>query len=142
VSTTARLQELLDQFHGGVDSARDALLEHSLERLRLLARRMLRRQSDLRALEETDDILSKAVIRLNHRLPERQGSRAGETNPSHHFVGRIPVRISRGERDIGPFVPAKAFAADERAVLLYSADALKATDLSGRGNEGVRANLP
>jgi hypothetical protein len=75
---------------------------------------------------------------------------AGETNISHYFVGRIrTVRISRGERYLGPFVPAKAFAADEQAVLLYSADradALKVSDLSGRGNDGilqgVRANLP
>jgi RNA polymerase sigma factor (sigma-70 family) len=70
MSTTARIQELLDQLNEGGDQARDALLEHSLERLRLLARRMLRRQNDLRALEETDDILSKAIIRLHRALTE------------------------------------------------------------------------
>lgn len=70
MNTTAHLQELLDQLHDGQTGARDALLEQSLGRVRILAQKMFRRQSDLRALDETDDVASKAMLRLHRSLEE------------------------------------------------------------------------
>lgn len=68
MNTTAHLQELLDQHRDGQAEARDALLAQSLQRVQLLAHRMFRRQGDLRALEETDDVVSKALLRLRDAL--------------------------------------------------------------------------
>jgi RNA polymerase sigma factor (sigma-70 family) len=65
--TTAHLQGLLDQLQAGQD-ARDALLTRSLDRCRILARRMFRRNSDLRRIDETDDVLQKAMMRLHKAL--------------------------------------------------------------------------
>jgi RNA polymerase sigma factor (sigma-70 family) len=70
MNTTARLQELLDQLHAGQEPARDALLEQSLDRVRLLAQRMFRRQNDLRRQAETDDVVSKAMLRLHRALAQ------------------------------------------------------------------------
>lgn len=66
--SSADLQHLLDDFRAGDDAARDALLQSSLDRCRELARRMFRRQSDLRKLDETDDVLQKALLRLHGAL--------------------------------------------------------------------------
>jgi RNA polymerase sigma-70 factor (ECF subfamily) len=67
---STRLQHLLDLHQAGNDSAREALIEHSVERFRLLTRRMFRRDSDLRKLDETDDVLNKALLRLYRALAE------------------------------------------------------------------------
>ncbi len=62
------LQQLLDRLKGRRDSARAALLEHSFERLRRLARRMFRQQSELQALNDTDEVFQRALIRLHRAL--------------------------------------------------------------------------
>jgi RNA polymerase sigma-70 factor (ECF subfamily) len=67
-STTTRLQHLLDRLCAGDDSARDALVQHSVERFRVLARRMFRGKTDLRKFDETDDVLQKALVRLHKAL--------------------------------------------------------------------------
>jgi RNA polymerase sigma factor (sigma-70 family) len=69
---STRIRGLLELLRGGHDSARDQLLEHGLERFRLLARRMLRSQSDLRAIDETDDVLQQTLIRLHRALSQVQ----------------------------------------------------------------------
>jgi RNA polymerase sigma-70 factor (ECF subfamily) len=66
--TTVQLQALLDQLQLGQDAARDALLEQSLGRIQLLARSMFRRQKDLRAFDQTDDVVSRALLRLHNAL--------------------------------------------------------------------------
>lgn len=68
MTTTAHLQELLNSLQSRCDDARDALLNHSLNRIRLLAQKMFRRQADLRVLAETDDVVSNAMIRLHRAL--------------------------------------------------------------------------
>jgi RNA polymerase sigma-70 factor (ECF subfamily) len=68
MNTTARLQALLDQLHLGREGSRDALLEQSLGRVQMLARSMFRRQADLRQFDETDDVVSKALLRLHRAL--------------------------------------------------------------------------
>ena len=80
-ATSTRLQGLLDLLHAGHDSAREPLLQHSLERCRLLARRMFRQQSDLRALSETDDVVQQALVRL-YRLAIGQAN-----NPVVQWTG-------------------------------------------------------
>lgn len=62
------LQKLLDRLKEGRDSARAALLEHSFERLRRLARRMFRQQPALQTLNDTDEVLQRALIRLHRAL--------------------------------------------------------------------------
>jgi RNA polymerase sigma factor (sigma-70 family) len=65
---TAQIQHLLDLLRAGDNSAREALLECSLERIHELARRMFHRKHDLRQLSQTDDVLQKALIRLHAAL--------------------------------------------------------------------------
>lgn len=65
--SSSRLQVLLGRLQAGHDSARGALLQHTLERFRRLARRMFRHYPDLRTLDETDDVVQKALVRL-HRV--------------------------------------------------------------------------
>jgi RNA polymerase sigma factor (sigma-70 family) len=49
-------------------AARNELLRHSRERLRLLTRRMLRRFPGVRQLEETSDVLQGLMVRLDRAL--------------------------------------------------------------------------
>jgi len=69
----------------------------------------------------------------------------GRGNPINYFVGKMrSVRISKGERFEGDFVPDEVFAKDAddapvRAVLIYSGTAVegdRVIDLSGAGNDG------
>jgi RNA polymerase sigma factor (sigma-70 family) len=69
-SSSTNLQRLLDLLQGGDDSARTDLIQHSIERFRMLARRMFPRTSDLRRLHETDDVLQKALLRLHRALAQ------------------------------------------------------------------------
>lgn len=64
---SSQLQALLDRLQAGEDTVRAALLQHTLERFRQLARRMFRQYPDLRMLDETDDVVQKALVRL-HRV--------------------------------------------------------------------------
>ena len=66
--TTAQLQHLLDALRAGDESARESLLECSLDRVHELARRMFHREQDLRQLAQTDDVAQKALIRLHTAL--------------------------------------------------------------------------
>lgn len=75
----------------------------------------------------------------------------GPDNPIDYFLGRVrAVRISRGERYTGDFVPPETFTRDDpaapaRAVLIYgggTVDGDVVTDLSGEGNHGRRERLP
>lgn len=65
---TSRLQECLDRLRQGDPAARQALLENSLERLRLLTRKMLRQFPGVRRWEETDDVLQEVLLRLDRML--------------------------------------------------------------------------
>jgi RNA polymerase sigma-70 factor (ECF subfamily) len=65
---TLQLVGLLDLMRAGDDSARTRLVEHSCERLRGLARKMLRRYPKVRRWEETDDVFTAAATKLHHAL--------------------------------------------------------------------------
>ncbi len=66
--TTVQLQHLLDALRTGDESARGALLECSLDRVRELAGRMFHRENNLHQLAQTDDVVQKALIRLHTAL--------------------------------------------------------------------------
>lgn len=68
MNTTEHIQHLLDRVSEGDSNARDALLARSRERIGLLAQRMFRTRKELRALDQTDDIISKAILRLHGSL--------------------------------------------------------------------------
>src|SRR5262249_45612476 len=56
---TTELQALLDQLRLGQDAARGALLAQSLDRVQVLARGMFRKETTLRAFDQTDDVVSE-----------------------------------------------------------------------------------
>lgn len=58
----------LDRLAAGDPTARDRLVELSQARLRILARRLLRRFPHVRRWEETDDVLQQALLRLHRGL--------------------------------------------------------------------------
>lgn len=63
-------EETLRRLADGDDGALGRLLSHACERLRRLTRKMLRGYPRLRELEETDDVLNNALIRLSRSLLE------------------------------------------------------------------------
>lgn len=62
------LAAALERLAAGDLSVRDRILELSIDRLRLLARRMLSRFPAVRRWDETDDVLSGALLRLHRTL--------------------------------------------------------------------------
>jgi RNA polymerase sigma-70 factor (ECF subfamily) len=66
--STMRIQLRLDRLRAGDASARDELLTMACERLRRLARKMLRGYPGVRRWEQTDDVLQNAAVRLCRAL--------------------------------------------------------------------------
>jgi RNA polymerase sigma-70 factor (ECF subfamily) len=66
--STTQIQLRLDRLRAGDDSARDELLDIACERLRRLARKMLRGYGRVRRWEETDDVFQNAAVRLCRAL--------------------------------------------------------------------------
>lgn len=69
-ATTTELQGWIDLLRAGDGNARSGLLARACERLRLLARRMLRGYPQVRSHEQTDDVLQNAMLRLYRSLAE------------------------------------------------------------------------
>jgi RNA polymerase sigma factor (sigma-70 family) len=69
-SQTVQIQALLDRLRGGDESARDELLGCACERLRNLARKMLRGYPNVRRWEQTDDVLQNTALRLRRTLQQ------------------------------------------------------------------------
>ena len=65
---TQHVINCLEKMEAGDPNARSRLLEFSCERLRKLASQMMTRYDRVRRWEETDDVLSSAMIRLNRAL--------------------------------------------------------------------------
>lgn len=68
--TTVQLQRQLALLHAGEKEARCGLISHACERLRRLTRKMLRQYPIVHGMEQTDDVLQNAVIRLDRALSE------------------------------------------------------------------------
>jgi len=69
-SQTLHIQACLDRIRGGDEAARGELLNCACERLRKLARKMLKGYPNVRRWEQTDDVLQSAVIRLHRTLQQ------------------------------------------------------------------------
>lgn len=61
---STHIQALLNDHAAGIPAARGALLEYTLERFRILAQRMFRSEKTLHALDQTDDVMQKGILRL------------------------------------------------------------------------------
>jgi RNA polymerase sigma factor (sigma-70 family) len=66
--STAQLQGLIDRLAAGDRSARDELVSRAYDRLRRLAHRMLQGFPDVRALEDSGDVLHDSLPRLTRAL--------------------------------------------------------------------------
>jgi RNA polymerase sigma-70 factor (ECF subfamily) len=69
-SQTLLIQAYLDRLRDGDEAARGELLECACERLRGLARKMLRSYPRVHRWEQTDDVLQNAALRLHRTLGE------------------------------------------------------------------------
>lgn len=67
---TRQLEDCLQRLREGDRAARDELLRHVQDRLRRLARKMLKSFPAVRRWAETDDVLQNALIRLLRALDE------------------------------------------------------------------------
>ena len=91
----------LDLMRAGDQAARQQLIEYSCERLRGLARKMLRRYPKVRRWEETDDVFVEALTRLHRALETVQPE-----SPRHFYnlaatqIRRVLIDLSR--RYCGP----------------------------------------
>ena len=92
---TTILQDLLDRLSRGDQLAREELISHSMERLRKLARKMLRSNARLRRWNETDDVLQNALLRLNRALQTERPESVGR------FIGLAAEQIRRELIDLG-----------------------------------------
>ena len=87
---------LLDLMRAGDQTARRRLVEHACERLRGLARKMLRRYPKVRRWEETDDVFVEAVTRLHRALETVQPE-----SPKHFYnlaatqIRRVLIDLAR-----------------------------------------------
>jgi RNA polymerase sigma-70 factor (ECF subfamily) len=87
--TTSQLQLLLGRLCAGDDVAFALLLGHFEGRLRGLARRMLRSFPSVQQLEQTDDVLQGALMRMHRAL------RSVEPIDLGHFLRLAAVQIRR-----------------------------------------------
>ena len=67
---TLYVQACLDRLRGGDEAARGELLGCACERLRKLARKMLKGYPKVRRWEQTDDVLQNATLRLHRTLQQ------------------------------------------------------------------------
>ena len=87
--TTTELQRWLDLLKSGDEQGRTKLLDRACERLRLLARRMLRGYPLVRRWEETGDVLNAAMLRLFRALLDVQ------PESLRHFFNLAATQIRR-----------------------------------------------
>lgn len=66
--TTQIISRLVGQLRAGDERARDALIEHACERIRVLVRIQLRQNAKLHRWEQTDDVLQNVLVRLCRAL--------------------------------------------------------------------------
>jgi RNA polymerase sigma-70 factor (ECF subfamily) len=91
---TSTLHELIARFQAGDNTALDALIRRTQERLEHFARRLLATFPGVRVKEETDDVLQSALIRLTRALRQ-------ETPKSvRDFFGLAGVQIRRELLDL------------------------------------------
>lgn len=100
----AALAESVARLAAGDLSARERILERCGTRLRLLARRMLRRFPDVHRHDDTDDVFQQAALRLHDALGDM--TRRGETPRSIMALAATQVRrtlLDLARRNRGPW---------------------------------------
>lgn len=99
---TTKLNDLLQLLDSGdADAVRNELIEHSCERLRLLAAKILNRYPKVRRWEQTDDVFIEAATRLHASLEKFRPESA------RHFYNLAAqkirfVLIDMARRHFGP----------------------------------------
>lgn len=93
-ASVIKLQNWLERLKAGDLTARDELLNHSCERLRRLAHRMLQDFSRVRRWEDTDDVLQNALLRLVRALE------AVPPNSANEFFRLAALQIRRELLDL------------------------------------------
>ncbi len=88
-SNNAITQQLLNRLAAGDGQAREMLISHSMERLRRLARKMLRDRPAVHRWDGTDDVLQNALLRLNRAL------QAVSPESPQRFIGLAATQIRR-----------------------------------------------
>ncbi len=86
---TSELQRWIDRLKAGDSAARVKLLERAQERLRKLARKMLRSYPGVQRWEELEDVTQQATLKLWHALQEIAPGSVRE------FVGLAATQIRR-----------------------------------------------
>ena len=89
VDQSAEFRLLLERANAGDETAFDLLALQATERLRGLARGMLRRYPHIRRWEETDDVFQSALIRLHRSLSDVK------PDSSRAFFGLAVTQIRR-----------------------------------------------
>ena len=84
-----RLQAVFDAHTGGPDELREALINHTYQRLRLLTAKFVGGYPGVRRWEQTDDVLQNASIRLWKSLAEVQPENTAS------FFGLAATQIRR-----------------------------------------------
>src|SRR5262245_13393088 len=87
VDECGRRRDWRSRVQQGEPEAWAGLASHALERLRRLARRMLRQHPAVRRWEQTDDVLQNALLRLQRALQNVRPTTARE------FFGLAAVQI-------------------------------------------------
>ena len=88
-SITAITQQLLNRLAAGDNQAREVLISHSMERLRRLARKMLRGRPAVHRWDDTDDVLQNSLLRLNRAL------KTVSPESPQRFIGLAATQIRR-----------------------------------------------
>jgi RNA polymerase sigma factor (sigma-70 family) len=94
-SQTVQIQACLDRLRGGDETARAELLACACERLRTLARKMLRGFPRVQRWEQTDDVLQNAALRLLRALQQIK------VETPRKFFRLAAVNIRRELLDLG-----------------------------------------
>ena len=94
---TTQIRQCLDLLQVGDEKARDALIQHSCERLMRLTRKMLKGYPRLRRWEQTDDVLQNALLRLHRSLADVKPESVPQFLPTFRksrdeFLGGFRVR--------------------------------------------------
>lgn len=86
---TTKLGRCLEQIEAGSEDAREAAIEHTCDRLRIIASRMLRGSPKVKRWTDTDDLLQDALIRLHRSLAEVKPATARQ------FYGLAATQLRR-----------------------------------------------
>ena len=87
-------QGLLDRLAAGDERAADDLIAYAMERVRLLARRLLRDDPAVRRWEQTDDVLQNALLRLHRAV------KATRPATTRDFINLAATQIRRELKDL------------------------------------------